>query len=249
MPPSAMPCAHASNAVARRLAERQPARAREQLVARARRELRRAAHAAVLRIAALRELACPAVISSDAVEPRRIRAERAAPVVRVDALRGRRRARARCPRHRRAAAVRVGHRLEQVAEARPARTAARAGSTCRGSTAARRAGRTPTAASRRPRPHHDRVHEDRVDVGALLAVDLHVDEQLVHQLRGRRVLEALVRHHVAPVARRVADRDEHRLVEPPRLGERLLAPRPPRRPGCRRAAAGTASSRRRDGSA
>ena len=46
-------------------------------------------------------------------------------------------------------------------------------------------------AERRQRPaaalalHHDRVHVDRVDVGALLAIDLDVDEELVHQLRGR----------------------------------------------------------------
>ena len=68
-------------------------------------------------------------------------------------------------------------------------------------------------------------------------------------LRGRRVLEALVRHDVAPVARRVADRDEDRLVEALGLGERLLAPRPPLDRDCRRAAAGTASSRSRGGSA
>src|SRR5690606_11467358 len=37
-------------------------------------------------------------------------------------------------------------------------------------------------------------------------------------------LERLVGHHVAPVARRVADREQHRHVPPPRLGERLVAP-------------------------
>ena len=57
-----------------------------------------------------------------------------------------------------------------------------------------------------------RVHVDLVDVGPLLAVDLDVDEQLVHHARGRLVLEALVRHHVAPVAGRVADREQDRLV-------------------------------------
>jgi hypothetical protein len=35
----------------------------------------------------------------------------------------------------------------------------------------------------------DRVHVDLVDVGALLAVDLDVDEELVEQRRGGRVLE------------------------------------------------------------
>ena len=42
-----------------------------------------------------------------------------------------------------------------------------------------------------------------------------------------RVLERLVRHHVAPVARRVADRQEDRLVLGRARRERLLAPRVP----------------------
>ena len=41
---------------------------------------------------------------------------------------------------------------------------------------------------------------DLVEVGTLLAVDLDVDEVLVHHVRGVGVLEGLVRHHVAPVA-------------------------------------------------
>ena len=46
--------------------------------------------------------------------------------------------------------------------------------------------------------------------------------------RGRgRVLEALVRHHVAPVAGGVADREQDRLVGALGLGERLRPPRPP----------------------
>ena len=56
------------------------------------------------------------------------------------------------------------------------------------------------------------VHVDRVDVRALLAVDLDADEVLVHQRGDLRVLEGLALHHVAPVARGVADRDEDRLV-------------------------------------
>ena len=59
---------------------------------------------------------------------------------------------------------------------------------------------------------HGRVHVERVDVGPLLAVDLHVDEALVHERRGRSVLERLVRHHVAPVAGAVADREQDRPV-------------------------------------
>ena len=74
---------------------------------------------------------------------------------------------------------------------------------------------------------HARVHRQRVDVGALLPVDLHVHEEVVHDLRRRGVGERLVLHHVAPVARAVADRDEERPVLGPRSLERLVAPRVP----------------------
>ena len=74
---------------------------------------------------------------------------------------------------------------------------------------------------------HHRVHVDPVHVGPLLAVDLDVDEALVHQRRGLRVLERLVRHHVAPVAGRVTDREQDRLVLCARTRERFLAPRVP----------------------
>ena len=73
----------------------------------------------------------------------------------------------------------------------------------------------------------DGVHVDGVEVGPLLAVDLDVHEQPVHQLRGLGVLERLVRHHVAPVAGGVADREQDRPVLPPRPLQRLLAPRVP----------------------
>ena len=73
----------------------------------------------------------------------------------------------------------------------------------------------------------DGVHVDRVDVGALLAVDLDADEVLVHQRRDLGVLEGLALHHVAPVAGGVADRDEDRLGLAARAPERLLAPRIP----------------------
>ena len=49
----------------------------------------------------------------------------------------------------------------------------------------------------------------------------------VEHLRDRRALEAFVLHHVAPVARRVADGQEDRLVLASRPGERVLAPRIP----------------------
>ncbi len=82
----------------------------------------------------------------------------------------------------------------------------------------------PAAATRHPL--HG-LHVERVDVRALLAVDLHADEVLVHHRRRRRVLEGLPLHHVAPVAGGVADRHEHRHVARGGVGERLLAPRPP----------------------
>ncbi len=73
----------------------------------------------------------------------------------------------------------------------------------------------------------DGLHVERVDVRALLAVDLDVDEPRVHQLGGGRVGERLVLHHVAPVARRVADREQDRQVLGARAGEGLVAPRVP----------------------
>ena len=62
------------------------------------------------------------------------------------------------------------------------------------------------------------------------------------------VLERLVRHHVAPVAGGVADREQDRLVLG--AGARRTPPRPrgTSRPGCRRAGGGTGWSRRRGGS-
>src|SRR5680860_932901 len=72
-----------------------------------------------------------------------------------------------------------------------------------------------------------RVHIDRVDVRALLAVDLDVDEQVVHHRRGLRVLEALMRHDVAPMAGGVADRQQYGLVRGLGLFERRRAPGPP----------------------
>ena len=72
------------------------------------------------------------------------------------------------------------------------------------------------------------LHVDVVDVGALLAVDLHVDEAARSSgaaMSG--VLERLALHHVAPVAGRVADREQDRLVLGAGPRERLVAPRVP----------------------
>ena len=85
---------------------------------------------------------------------------------------------------------------------------------------------------------------DLVEVGALLAVDLDVDEELVHEARGLFVLERLVRHDVAPVARRIADRQQDRLAARARRGERFFVPRLASARDCPRAASGRGSSLR-----
>ena len=72
-----------------------------------------------------------------------------------------------------------------------------------------------------------RRHVEVVDVRPLLAVHLDVDEPLVHQRRGVRILERLVRHHMAPVAGGVADRQQDRFVLRSRLLQRRRPPRAP----------------------
>ncbi len=73
----------------------------------------------------------------------------------------------------------------------------------------------------------DRPHVQPVEVRALLAIHLDRDEAGVEH-RGRRlVLERLALHHVAPMAGRVADREEDRAVEEPRPGERVRSPGEP----------------------
>ena len=70
--------------------------------------------------------------------------------------------------------------------------------------------------------HHALV--ELIQVGALFAVDLHRDEAVVHLAGDGGVLEALALHHVAPVASRVADRQENRPIEAPGKLERLAGP-------------------------
>ena len=72
-----------------------------------------------------------------------------------------------------------------------------------------------------------RGHVDGIDVGALLAVHLDVDEEVVHHRSGLIVLEALMRHDVAPMAGGIADREQDRLARPLGLSERLRPPGPP----------------------
>ena len=71
------------------------------------------------------------------------------------------------------------------------------------------------------------VHVDRVDVWALLPIDLNVDKPSVH-LRGNvGVLKRLVSHDVAPVAGRVADTQEDGYVPLDGCSPGLLTPRIP----------------------
>jgi len=77
------------------------------------------------------------------------------------------------------------------------------------------------------RQHPCGVHVDGVYVGALLAVDLDADERLIKEGGDLVVLKRLALHDVAPVTRRVADRQEHGFVLCQRPVERLLSPRVP----------------------
>ncbi len=69
---------------------------------------------------------------------------------------------------------------------------------------------------------------DGVEVGPFFAVDLDVDEEIVHQPGDLFVFEGFVGHDVAaPVAGGVADGQQDRLVAVARLGEGVGAPLAP----------------------
>ena len=70
----------------------------------------------------------------------------------------------------------------------------------------------------------DEGHVDAIHVRALLAIDLDRHEVVVEQAGDLRTHERLVLHDVAPVARRVADRQEDRLVFAAGSLEGLVAP-------------------------
>ncbi len=72
-----------------------------------------------------------------------------------------------------------------------------------------------------------RRHVDLVDVRPFFAIDFDVDEQLVHDAGGAVVLEAFVRHHVAPVTGGVADGKQDRLAALLCIRQRFGSPRPP----------------------
>ncbi len=56
-------------------------------------------------------------------------------------------------------------------------------------------------------------HVDLIEIGPLLAIDLDADEVFAQNLADFGILEALVLHDVAPVARGVADREKDRAIE------------------------------------
>ena len=70
-------------------------------------------------------------------------------------------------------------------------------------------------------------HVESVDIGSLLAVDLHVDEMFVHQAGNLGILKGLMGHHVAPVAGGVTDGEEDGLLLPARSLKGFLSPRVP----------------------
>ena len=72
-----------------------------------------------------------------------------------------------------------------------------------------------------------RRHVDLVDVRPLLAIHLDIDEQTVHDGGDIVVLEAFVRHDMAPVAGGVADREQDRPVQRLCFGQRGRRPGPP----------------------
>ena len=73
----------------------------------------------------------------------------------------------------------------------------------------------------------DESHVNLVHVRPLLAVHLDADEMFVENPGNLFVLERFAFHDVAPVAGRVADAEEDRLVFRARPGERLITPGEP----------------------
>ena len=70
----------------------------------------------------------------------------------------------------------------------------------------------------------DETHHGLVDIGPRFPVDLDADEMAVEEFGGDQIGERLAGHDVAPVAGRVADRNEKRLVLRRRRGQRFGAP-------------------------
>ncbi len=75
--------------------------------------------------------------------------------------------------------------------------------------------------------HLDGFHIDGVEVGAFLAVNLDVDEVVVHQGSDGGILEGFALHYMAPVAGGVADAEEDGLVLGLGAGQCFRPPRVP----------------------
>ena len=67
-------------------------------------------------------------------------------------------------------------------------------------------------------------HVNAIDVRSFLAIDLDTDEPRVQLPGDVGILERLVRHDMAPVAGRIADRQKDRFVFGPRLSKGILSP-------------------------
>ena len=119
----------------------------------------------------------------------------------------------------------AGHPLQQLVEAREvvARALREVGTAEEGLALGREEHRQRPAA-RAPGQQLMGGLVDLVDVGSLFPIDLDVDEVPVHQRSRVVVFEAFVRHHMAPVARRIADRQQDRPVDAARLGQCLGTP-------------------------
>ena len=97
-------------------------------------------------------------------------------------------------------------------------------------------------------PIDDRArHIDLVDVRPLLAIDLDIDEQPVHDGGDVVVLEAFMRHDMAPVAGGIADGEQDRPMPAPWLRPGPPATRPANARDCRCAAADRGWLRRQAG--
>ena len=75
--------------------------------------------------------------------------------------------------------------------------------------------------------HRQGGHVNIIEIGALFTVQLDAHIMSVHQRRDLIVFKTLMRHDMAPVARGVADRQQHRHITPPRLVKNRLFPRLP----------------------
>jgi hypothetical protein len=77
------------------------------------------------------------------------------------------------------------------------------------------------------RHHLNSIHVDLIKVWSFFPIDFDIHKVIVHQPGDFFILKRFVRHHMAPVTRRITYAQEDRLVLLARNCERLLAPRIP----------------------